>query len=185
MLSRGLNRAIRFVGLAIVVGCAGPEGGTPADSPATGSAVPPYAINGQPVQPGDVTADGAVSLLASVSGDLNGDGRDDQAAVLILNSVGSGTFYHLNAFLDDGNGAWRLVGEEFLGDRVTFDFLDIYAEGSTSSITGIPIHPDDFGNLVVAFFTRSREQSFSEEPSLYLTRHWKVENGVLVVIEDY
>lgn len=77
------------------------------------------------------------------------------------------------------------MGEEFLGDRVKFDFMDIYAEGSTSSITGVPIHPDDAGQLVVAFFTRQIEQSFAEEPSLYLTRHWKVEDGMLILIEDH
>ena len=76
-------------------------------------------------------------------------------------------------------------GGEFLGDRIKFDFLDIYAEGSVSSITGVPIHPDDYGQLVVAFFARSSEQSFAEEPILYLTRHWKVENGGLALIEDY
>ena len=72
-----------------------------------------------------------------------------------------------------------------MGDRVRFDFLDIYAEGSTSSLTGVPIHPDDVGKLIVAFFARSSEQSFAEEPGLYFTRHWKVENGVLVMVEDY
>ena len=185
MLSQGLNRATRFLSLAIVIGCAGPDGGVPADSSAIGSAVPAYTIEGKPVQPGEVGVDGTVSLLASVSGDLNGDGRDDRAVILILNSVGSGVFYHLNVFLDDGKSEWRFVGEEFLGDRIKFDFLDIYAEGSVSSITGVPIHPDDYGKLMVAFSVRSSEQSFAEEPSLYLTRHWKVEDGRLVLIEDY
>jgi hypothetical protein len=157
----------------------------PADSSATGSAAPAYTINGKRVQPGKAGADGIVSLLASVNGDLNEDGRDDHAVIIILKSVGSGVFYHLNVFLDDGKGEWRFVGEEFLGDRIRFDFLDIYAEGSVSLITGVPIHPDDYGQLVVAFFARSREQSFAEEPSLYLTRHWKVEDGGLVLIEDY
>jgi len=55
----------------------------------------------------------------------------------------------------------------------------------SSSITGVPIHPDDHGQLIVAFFAHSTEQSFAEEPSLYLTRHWKVEGGVLVRIDDY
>jgi len=185
MSSRGVSRATRFLGLVIVVGCAGPNESAPADSSAIGSAVPAYTINGNPVQPGEVGADGTVSLLASVSGDLNEDGRDDRAVILILNSVGSGVFYHLNAFLDNGKGEWRLAGEEFLGDRVRFDFLDSYAEGSTSSITGVPIHSDDAGKLVLAFFTRPTEQSFAEEPSLYLTRHWKVEDGVFVLIEDH
>ena len=151
------------------------DGSAPGDSSGTGSAASAYTINGKRVQLGEPGADGKVSLLASVSGDLNGDGRDDRAVILILNSVGSGVFYHLNVFLDDGKSEWRFVGEEFLGDRIRFDFLDIYAEGSVSSITGVPIHPDDYGQLVVAFFVRSSEQSLAEDLRLYLTRHWKVE----------
>ena len=161
------------------------DGSASGDSSATGSAASAYTINGKRVQLGEPSADGKVSLLASVSGDFNEDGRDDRAVILILNSIGSGVFYHLNVFLDDGKSEWRFVGEEFLGDRIRFDFLDIYDEGSVSSITGVPIHPDDYGQLVVAFFVRSSEQSFAEEPSLYLTRHWKVEEGRLVLIEDY
>ena len=161
------------------------DGSVPGGSSAIGSAASAYTINRKRVQLGEPGADGKVSLLASVSGDLNGDERDDRAMILILNSVGSGVFYHLNVFLGDGKNEWRFVGEEFLGDRIRFDFLDIYAEGSVSSITGIPIHPDDYGKLVVAFSVHSSEQSFAEEPSLYLTRHWKVEDGRLVPIEDY
>lgn len=157
----------------------------PGGSSAIGTTVPAYRINGKRVQLGETGADGKVSLLASVSGDLNGDERDDLAMILILNGVGSGVFYHLNVFLDDGKSEWRFVGEEFLGDRIRFDFLDIYAEESVSSITGIPIHPDDYGKLVVAFFTRSSEQSFAEKASLYLSKHWKVEDGRLVLFEDY
>jgi len=161
------------------------DGSALGDPSATGSAVSAYTINGKQVQLGEPGADGKVWLLASVSRDLNGDGRDDRAVILILNSVGSGVFYHLNVFLDDGTSEWRFVGEEFLGDRIKFDFLDIYAEGAVSSNTDIPIHPDDYGKLVVAFSVRSSEQSFAEEPRLYLTRHWKVEDGRLVLIEDY
>ena len=161
------------------------NGSAPADSSANESAAPVYMINGKRVQPGEPGADGTVSLHASTSGDLDEDGRDDRVAILILNSVGPGVFCYLNVFLDDGKGEWRFVGEEFLGDRIRFDFLDIYAEGSVSSITGVPIHPDDYGQLVVAFFVRSSEQSFAEEPGLYHTRHWKVKNGELVLIEDY
>jgi len=161
------------------------DGSTPDDPSATEPAALAYTIDGERVQLGESSADGNVSLLALVSGDLNEDGRDDRAAIVVLNSVGSGVFYHLNVFLDDGKSGWRFVGEEFLGDRIRFDFLDIYAEGAVSSITGAPIHPDDYGRLVVAFFVRSSRQSLAEEPNLYITKHWKVEDGKLVLIEDY
>ena len=160
------------------------DGSALGDPSATGSAVSAFTINGKHVQLGEPGAEGKVSLLTSVSGDLSGDARDDRAVILILNSVGSGAFYHLNVFLDDGKSEWRFVGEEFLGDRIKFDFLDIYADGSVSSITGVPIHPDDYGKLVVAFSARSNEQSFAEEPRLFFTRHWKLEDESLVLIED-
>ena len=161
------------------------DGSAPGDSSVTESAASPYTIEGKRVQLDEPGTIGTVSLLASVSGDLNGDGHDDQAVILVLNSVGSGVFYYLNVFLDDGKSEWRFVGEEFLGDRIRFDFLDIYSEGSVSSITGVPIHPNDYGKLMVAFSVRSSEQSFAEEPGLYLTKHWKLEGGRLVLIEDY
>ena len=42
----------------------------------------------------------------------------------------------------------------------------------------------NFTFKLVAFFARSSKQSLAEEPSLYLTRHWKVEDGKLVLVED-
>lgn len=185
MLFREVNRATRAFCLAVILSCAGPNGDAQAASSGPGSAVPAYSINGKPAQPGDIGADGTISLRTSVSGDLNGDGHEDLAAVLVLNSPGSGIFYYLNVFMTDGKSRWYLVGEEFLGDRIKFDFMDIYGEGSVSSITGVPIHPDDHGKLAVAFFTRSNEQSFAEKPGFYITKHWKVADGVLLLIEDY
>ena len=155
------------------------------DSSVTGPADPAYTISGNRVQSGALGVDGKVSLLASVSGDLNEDGRKDRAVILVLDSVGSGVFYHLNVFLVDGKGECRFVGEDYLGDRIKFNFLDIYAEGSVSSLTGVSIHPNDYGQLVVAYSVHASKQSFAEEPILYLTKHWKVEDGKLVLIEDY
>lgn len=129
--------------------------------------------------------DGTVSLLTSTSGDLNGDAVIDEAAILVLNSHGSGVFYYLNVLLNDGRGTPELAGEAFLGDRIKFDFVDIYGAGSVSLLSGVPIHPDDYGQLVVAYHTYGRDQVFSENPEIYLTRHWKIQDGELVNLEDY
>jgi hypothetical protein len=150
---------------------------------AQGTAV--YTINGSAVRIEEPGTDGTVSLLASVMGDLNEDGRDDRGVLLRLNSNGSGVFYYLNVFLDEGDDGWRFVGEDFLGDRINFDFMDIYREGSVSSVTGVPIHPNDYGQLVVAYYVHSTEQPFSEEPKFYLTRHWRIDDGKLVLMENY
>jgi hypothetical protein len=129
--------------------------------------------------------DGTVSLLTSTSGDLDGDAASDQAAILVHNSRGSGVFYYLNVLLNDGKGGLGLAGEAFLGDRIKFDFMDIYGAGSVSRLTGVPIHPDDHGQLVVGYYIHGPEQAYAESPGIYITRHWRVEGEKLVSVEDY
>ncbi len=57
-------------------------------------------------------------------GDLNGDGADDAAAILVANSGGSGTFSHLVAVLNEG-GKPKPVAVALLGDRVKVEALSI------------------------------------------------------------
>jgi len=52
-----------------------------------------------------------------VYGDLNDDGCEDVAAILVVDPGGSGTFYYLEAVLN-GSGDPRPVASQFLGDRV-------------------------------------------------------------------
>jgi hypothetical protein len=129
--------------------------------------------------------DGTVSLLTSTSGDLDGDASVDKAAILVHNSRGSGVFYYLNVLLNDGNGALRLAGEAFLGDRIKLDFMEIYGAGSVSPLTGAPIPPDEHGQIVVAYYIHGRDQAYAENPGVYVTRHWKIEDGKLVLVEGY
>jgi hypothetical protein len=148
-----------------------------------------YSINGTSVElEGGVLEreDGTVSLLTSKRGDLDGDASDDQAAILVHNSRGSGVLYYLNVLLNDGNGALRLVGEEFLGDRIKLDFMEIYRAESVSPLTpGVPIHPDDFGQLVVAYYWYDHDQAYGEDPGVFVTRHWKIDDGKLLLVEPY
>ncbi len=127
--------------------------------------------------------DGTISVLTSASGDLDGDALADTAKVLVHSSRGSGTFYYLNVHLTDQPGSPARV--IFLGDRIRFDYVDIYEEGSVSRLTGVPIHRDDHGKLVVGYYTHGRDQAFAEIPEIYVTRHWKVDDGQLVLVEDY
>lgn len=176
---------LAMVAASILGGC---DGGTSPPQEATEPREPGFVVEGNavPLSHGVYVGDnGTVSLLKSVHGDLNSDEIDDIAAVLKLDSKGSGIFYYLNVFLADEEGQLTLVGEEFLGDRIKFDFLEIYGEASISPLTGIAIHPDDYGQLVVAYATHAEGQSYAEEPAFYLTRHWKVSGGQLVVLENY
>ena len=152
------------------------------------STTPVYSIEGNLVKlEGGFfeSEDGTVSLLTAISGDLDGDAADDQAAVLVLDSRGSGVFYYLNVLLNDGNGTLGQVREEFIGDRIKFDFMDIYGAESVSRLTGVPIQPDDHGQLVVGYYIHGPGQAYAETPGIYITRHWKIENGKLVMVEDY
>ena len=164
------------------------HGGTNAPQEVTEPGEPGFVVEGSPAPLNNgvhVGEDGAVSLVESVRGDLNTDEIDDVAAVLRLDSRGTGVFYYLNVFLADEEGQLSLVGEEFLGDRIKFDFLDIYGEASISTLTGIAIDPDDYGQLVVAYSTHADGQSYAEEPAFYLARHWKVSAGQLIVLENH
>lgn len=78
---------------------------------------------------GKMVPDSAVELVVMLSdqvalGDLNGDGADDAAAVLITDPGGSGTFYHL-AVLINQNGSAKHVASQLLGDRVKITSLSI------------------------------------------------------------
>jgi len=173
------------VAASVLFGC---DSGTNAPQEITTPNQPGFVVEGRavPLNSGVyVGENGTVSLLKSVRGDLNRDEIDDFAAVLKLDSKGSGAFYYLNVFLADEEAQLTLVGEDFLGDRIKFDFLAIYGEASISPLTGLAIHADDYGQLAVAYSTHAQGQSYVEEPALYLTRHWKVSNGKLVVLENY
>jgi hypothetical protein len=149
---------------------------------------PIYSIGGNQVQLEDgffEGEDGTVSLLTAISGDLNGDAVDDHAAILVLDSRGSGVFYYLNVLLNDGNGKLGKAREALLGDRIKFDFMDIYGTESVSRLTGVPIHPEDYGKLVVGYYIQGDDQAYADDPGLYITRHWKIEMDRLVLDEDY
>jgi hypothetical protein len=178
------NLGVAAVGVAclLLAGCGSDRSGD------AGSMTPVYSIEGKTLElEGGTLAgeDGTVSLLTSTRGDLDGDAAGDQAAILVHSSRGSGVFYYLNVLLDDGKGGLRLAGEAFLGDRIKFDFMDIYGAGSVSRLSGIPIHPDDHGQLVVGYYVHGRDQAYAENPTVYLTRHWKIDEGKLVSVEDY
>ena len=182
--SPGARANALAIGLAclMVAGCGSDR------SDDASSTTPVYSIEGNQVQleggffEGE---DGTVSLLTAISGDLDGDAADDQAAILVLDSRGSGAFYYLNVLLNDGNGTLGQAREVFLGDRIKFDFMDIYGAESVSRLTGVPIHPEDYGKLVVGYYIQGDDQAYADDPGLYLTRHWKIESGRLVLVEDY
>ena len=57
-------------------------------------------------------------------GDLNGDGLEDAAVILVSDPGGSGTFYDLAAVINSGGKA-KNVASVFLGDRVKIEGLSV------------------------------------------------------------
>ncbi len=64
-------------------------------------------------------------------GDLNGDGQQDAAVLLLENSGGSGDFIYLAAVIND-NGNARNIATQLVGDRVQFRNLKISSGNITA-----------------------------------------------------
>ncbi len=64
-------------------------------------------------------------------GDLNGDGQQDAAVLLLDNSGGSGDFIYLAAVIND-NGNARNIATQLVGDRVQFRNLKISSGNITA-----------------------------------------------------
>jgi uncharacterized membrane protein len=80
-------------------------------------------IHKEKIVPGSA-AELIVSLGKTAIGDLNGDGFEDAAVILVTNAGGSGTFRHLAAVLNR-NGTPEHVATLFLGDRIRVESLSI------------------------------------------------------------
>jgi hypothetical protein len=76
-----------------------------------------------------IVPDSSAELVVTLSdkmafGDLNGDGKQDAAVILITDLGGSGTFLYLAAVIDQ-NGSPNNVASQLLGDRVKVKNLSI------------------------------------------------------------
>ncbi len=76
-----------------------------------------------------IAPDSATELVIKLSdkmalGDLNGDGAEDAAVILVSNPGGSGTFYELAAVINS-RGKAKHAASVFLGDRVKVEDISI------------------------------------------------------------
>ena len=119
-----------------------------------------YSIGGQTIRLADGLAEapaapGAAARIVTryfgyeVTGDLNGDGREDIAFLLTQEPGGSGTFFYVVAALDLPGG---LVGTEglLLGDRIAPQTTELESDGV----------------VVVSYADRAPGESFSIPPSV-------------------
>jgi len=95
---------------------------------------------GEPFVEGGASRPTVTFIEPHAIGDLNGDGVDDAAVLLVENSGGSGSFVYLAAILNQ-EGTPENAGTVLLGDRAQVQSLTI-ADGQIS-VTMVTHGPDD------------------------------------------
>jgi len=113
-----------------------------------------------------IAADSATELVIKLSdkmafGDLNGDGAEDAAVILVSDPGGSGTFYDLAAVINS-NGNPQHAASVFLGDRVKVEGVSIKS-----------------GKIMVKMVTHDRTDSMCC-PSLRVEQEYTLQGDALV-----
>ncbi len=152
--------------------------------PATGttSAVAPqnatYQIDGKEVSlvngvseqeaaPGSATKIVTKYFGNAVNIDLNSDGLLDSGFLLTQDGGGSGTFFYVAAAIDKA-GSTQGTNAIFLGDRI--------APQSTN------VDPNNPAQFIVNYLERKASDPMSAQPSVAVSRTFKLENSILVEV---
>ncbi len=134
-----------------------------------------YTIEGQRVQLVDGYAatpegpDSASELVTryfgnEATGDLNGDGRDDVAFLLVQDGGGSGTFFYVVAALAGADG-YTGTNAVYLGDRIAPQTTEVRD-----------------GTVIVNYADRAPGEPYSAAPSLGVSKYLEIQDGQLVEI---
>ncbi len=94
-------------------------------------------------------------------GDLDSDGKEDSAVMLTQDSGGSGTFFYVSSALNTNTGA-RGTNSLLLGDRIAPQNISIKD-----------------GVIEVNYAERRPGESFAIQPSLGVTKRFKLDRGNL------
>jgi hypothetical protein len=100
-------------------------------------------------------------------GDLNRDGRNDAALLLVHDPGGSGTFYYAAAAIAASN-IYQGTNTIFLGDRISPRAVQIQN-----------------GVIIVEFDDRKPAQAMAAEPSIAKVIYLRVDEGSLTAIEPH
>lgn len=85
-------------------------------------------INGRSEKPiVDSTAKNTLTMFGEpVYGDLNGDGLEDAAVLLVNDSSGSGTFYYATLAIKNNDNSYKATNALLLGDRIAPQTVEIH-----------------------------------------------------------
>ena len=134
-----------------------------------------YKIDDQPVTLkgglSETTIEGSLSSVRTMyfgneaRGDVNGDGKEDVAFLITQNGGGTGTFYFLAVALGN-EGGYRGINTVFIGDRI--------APQNTEIKNGV---------ITVNYADRLPSEAMVSEPTIGVSRYFKVQNDNLVEIK--
>ncbi|MBI1801142.1 MAG: hypothetical protein HY259_13530 [Chloroflexi bacterium] len=116
----------------------------------------------EPAAPGSATMSKIQLGAPEAFGDLNADGAEDAAVLLVAQPGGSGTFTYLALVLND-RGSAKAVGSFLLGDRIVVKTLEIRS-----------------GNVIVTMLDRKPGEPMSAAPTVELTRTFRLQSGQVV-----
>jgi len=125
-------------------------------------------INGKSEK--EIASDSASKIITQyfgndVKADFNGDGINDVAFLLTQNSGGSGTFYYVAVALSSGNG-YKGTNAILLGDRIAPQITEFQN-----------------GEIIVNYADRKPDEPMTANPSVGISKYFKVNGGMLVEIQ--
>lgn len=125
-----------------------------------------YLIENQEIILIDGQADG-ISVFGEVTkGDLNNDGLDDAALMLVNNYEGSGIFYYVATAINANPGT-RGSNAVFLGDRIAPQNIEIKD-----------------GQIIANYAVRGIDEAMTTPPSLGISTYLGLEDEILKVEEN-
>ena len=153
-----------------------PDGGETQETSATDPLQAAYLIEKQEVRlidgqaeaeaaPGSATKIKTSVFGQPVFGDLNEDGNEDAALLLVYQPGGSGTFYYVVAALNV-NGGFRGTNAVLLGDRIAPQTIEIRN-----------------GVVIANYADRRLEESMAVLPSVGMSKYLVVKAGKLVTLQ--
>ena len=113
----------------------------------------------------DSASERVLRLSHSAVGNLDDTGGEDAAVILVDNPGGSGTFYYLFASINQNGKPFNVV-PMLLGDRIRVEGLAIKEE-----------------EIVIDMLTRGDDEAMASEPTLEITRKYRLETNRLVLVE--